>query len=271
MSVAFVFPGQGSQYVGMGKGLFHLEAARQTYREADRVLGWAVSHLCFDGPEAQLNQTQYTQPALLVTSVAIWRCLGEPIGRGAYVAGHSLGEYTALVAAGALSFADAVRLVHRRGSFMQEAVPSGQGAMAAILGLNREGVEEVCRKASTDSGRVTAANYNAPDQIVIAGEAGAVQRGMALAVEGGAKRAIPLAVSVPSHSPMMKEACLRLSAELERINGRALKIPLINNLQAKPISTWQEAKNGLVDQLSSPLLWEETIQRMRSEGDRSFY
>ena len=266
MSIAFLFPGQGSQYVGMGMGLAEFEAGRRTYSEADKILGWNVSTLCFDGPEDQLNQTQYTQPALLVTSVAVWRCLGEPIAKAAYVAGHSLGEYTALVASGALSFPDAVRLVHRRGCFMQEAVPSGRGAMAAILGLNREAVEEVCRKASTDSGKVTAANYNAPDQIVIAGETGAVKRGLTLAIERGAKRAVPLAVSVPSHSPMMKEACVRLSTELEKISGSDLIVPLINNLGAKAIRTWEEAKNGLVDQLSSPLLWEETIQRMRSEG-----
>jgi [acyl-carrier-protein] S-malonyltransferase len=266
MSIAFLFPGQGSQYVGMGKSLSEVEAARRTYREADRVLGWDLSKLCFEGPEAQLNQTEYTQPALLVTSVAVWRCLGEPIGRAAYVAGHSLGEYTALVASGALSFSDAVSLVHRRGRFMQEAVPPGQGGMAAIVGLSREAVEALCRKASNDSGKVTAANYNGPDQIVIAGETEAVKRGVALALEAGAKRAIPLAVSVPSHSPMMKEACIRLGAELEKISGKEPAVPLINNLHAKPIRTWQEAKLGLVDQLSSPLLWEETIQRMRNEG-----
>lgn len=266
MSIAFLFPGQGSQYVGMGKALLSLEPARRTYSEADQVLGWELSRLCFEGPEEKLGQTQYTQPALLATSIAVWRCLGEPIGKAAYVAGHSLGEYSALVAAGALPFSEAVRLVHRRGCFMQEAVPPGRGGMAAILGLNRAGVEEACRKASTDSGKVTPANYNGPDQIVIAGEAEAVKRGSAVAIEMGAKRAIPLAVSVPSHSPMMKEACTRLSAELEKIGGADLKVPLINNLRAKAIRTWQEAKAGLVDQLSSPLLWEETIQRMRDEG-----
>jgi len=266
MSIAFLFPGQGSQYVGMGKSLFDFEPARRTFQEADRILGWELSKLCFEGPEAQLNQTEYTQPALLVASVAVWRCLGEPVGRAAYVAGHSLGEYTALVASGALSFSDAVPLVHRRGRFMQEAVPAGRGGMAAIVGLNRGAVEEICRKASGDAGKVTAANYNGPDQIVIAGETEAVKRGVALALEGGAKRAISLAVSVPSHSPMMKEACVRLGAELEKISGNPLKVPLVNNLQAKPIRTWPEAKEGLIDQLSSPLLWEETIRRMRDEG-----
>lgn len=267
MAVGFLFPGQGSQYVGMGKDLFdRYDVARQTFEEADLALGWELSRLCFEGPEERLNRTEYTQPALLTASIAAWRSLGAATGKASCVAGHSLGEYSALVAAEALSLPDAVRLVHHRGLFMQEAVPAGQGSMAALLGLDRGQVVEICRVASERSGRVTAANFNAPDQIVIAGEIKGVQDAAALALERGAKKAVTLAVSVPSHSPMMKEACSRLLAELEKIQGRDLRIPLINNLEAKKIDTWPEAKRGLVDQLSSPLLWEDSIQQMRRLG-----
>ncbi|MFQ5588044.1 MAG: ACP S-malonyltransferase [Nitrospiria bacterium] len=271
MRIGFLFPGQGSQSLGMGKALFEeYEAARNVFSEAERVLGWDVAALCFEGPEARLNQTEFTQPALLTASIAAWRVLGSPIVAGTLVAGHSLGEFTALVAAGALSFADAVRIVHLRGRFMQEAVPEGKGAMAAIIGLNRGDVEALCAAASSDAGVVSPANYNGPSQIVISGESDAVARAMALATKKGAKRAIRLAVSVPSHSPLMRPACLRLSTELDQIGGRDLQKPLVNNLAAKAIETWTAAKAGLVDQLSSPLLWEETMALMQKRGVDQF-
>jgi len=251
----------------MGKALFEAsESARAVYAEAKQVLGWDVAALCFEGPEAQLNQTEYTQPALLTASIAAWRALGEPIGATGAVAGHSLGEYTALVAAGSLSFSDAVRIVHLRGRYMQEAVPEGAGAMAALIGLNRQVVDELCREISSDAALVAPANYNGPTQVVIAGHSAAVEKAMALALEKGAGRAIRLAVSVPSHCPLMREAALRLSSVLDDIEGEDFKVPLVNNVRAEKVMHWKAAREGLVAQISAPLLWEETIQAMRGLG-----
>ncbi len=272
MKVGFLFPGQGSQYVGMGKTLCdRYEPARKVYAEAEQVLGWDVQRLCFEGPEAQLNRTEYTQPALLTTSIAAWRAMGGPLGSGVTLAGHSLGEYSALVAAGAVSFSDAVRVVHLRGRFMQEAVPEGQGAMAAIIGLSGRVVDDVCSEISRASGKVASANYNGPIQVVIAGEVNAVESAMRLALEKGAKRAVRLAVSVPSHCELMREASRRLSVALEDVEGSDFEVPIVNNLAAKRVNTWKAAREGLVDQIASPLLWEETIASMRDSGiDRYF-
>lgn len=261
-TIAFLFPGQGSQAVGMGREVaLQFDAGRAAFAEADAALGWEVSRLCFEGPKERLDQTEYTQPALLAASIALLRCMGEVGGRCAYVAGHSLGEYTALVAAGAIPFADALRLVQLRGRFMQEAAPPGEGGMAAVIGLDAPTVEAICAEA----GDVVAANLNAPDQIVIAGRADGITRALGLVKEKRG-RGIRLAVSVPSHSPMMQPASVRLAAELDQIKGCDPSVPLVNNRTAREVTTWAAARRGLVEQVASPLLWEASIRRLRALG-----
>lgn len=270
MKLAYIFPGQGSQYAGMGKSLCeNFKAARETFEEADEALGFKISGLCFSGPDADLKLTYNTQPAILTTSIAALRVLSsETPLKPSLLAGHSLGEYTALVASEALTFWDAVRLVRARGRYMDEAVPAGTGGMAAILGMERDKVENLCREAS--KGEVVApANFNCPGQIVISGHAGAVTRAVDLAKEWGAK-AIPLPVSAPSHSPLMEPAGERLSKEIEKIEMRDLIYPVISNAEADFYPSRERVADLLVKQLSHPVRWEESVAKAVSDGTEAF-
>jgi len=270
MKTAFVFPGQGSQYVGMGRSLSErFVAARSTFDEADRALGFSLTELCFDGPAETLQLTENMQPALLTVSVASWRVLQEHGVQADYVAGHSLGEYAALVAAGSLSFPDAVRLVRKRGQYMQEAVPTGTGAMAALLKLPHGKLDAILAEAA-GSEVVTAANLNSPDQVVIAGHAGAVARAVDLAKAAGARRAILLPVSAPFHCPLMEPAQTRLAHDLNATEFRDLTVPLVNGWQARVIRTGAEARDGLYHQVPNPVLWTEVIHKLTSLGVSRF-
>ncbi len=263
---AFLFPGQGSQYAGMGKSLCETyPVAKAVFEEADAALGFALSELCFAGPDEELKKTENTQPALLTVSVAAWAVLKEKGFRPDFVAGHSLGEYSALVAAGALPFADAVRIVRKRGQYMQAAVPAGVGAMAALLKLPEGKLEGILAEAAGGE-VVTAANLNSPDQIVIAGHAGAVARAMELAKAAGAKRAVPLPVSAPFHCPLMKPAQELLKADLDAAPFADLAIPLVNNWQARVIATGAEAREGLFQQVPNPVRWIESMRLLVGEG-----
>jgi [acyl-carrier-protein] S-malonyltransferase len=269
--IAYIFPGQGSQYAGMGKDLAEkFPAARRVFEEADEALDFALSDLCFNGPAEQLQLTENTQPAILTTSVAVLRAMEtEGFAKPDFVAGHSLGEYSALVAAGALTLGDAVRTVRARGRYMQEAVPVGTGAMAAILGASLEVVTAACADAS--AGEVCSpANINSPAQIVIAGETGAIDRAVELLKERGAKRAIRLNVSAPFHCEMMKPAQERLAADLANISFRELAMPLVTNVDASVIKTGAEARDALVRQVSQPVRWLASVEFLASQGVQSF-
>jgi len=269
MKLCFVFPGQGSQYVGMGKEIFeNFSEAREVFEEASSALGYDVADIAFKGPAEELNKTFRTQPCILTVSTAVHKLLIMKGISPSVVAGHSLGEYSALVAAGVLSFHDAVKLTERRGQFMQEAAPEGKGLMAAILGLERSKVDEIC--LSLQSGYASPANYNCPGQIVIAGEKEAVEEAIKLAKEAGAKRAVPLAVSVPSHCTLMADASKRLGQLLEEIEFRNPAIPLVNNADAMFLNNVESLKGSLVRQLSSPLLWEDSIRVIADSGVETF-
>jgi [acyl-carrier-protein] S-malonyltransferase len=264
--IAFLFPGQGSQFAGMGKALADAyPSARQVFEEADEALAFALSKLCFEGPEEDLKLTQNTQPAMLTVSIAALAVLRDNGFTPAYVAGHSLGEYSALVAAGGLPFSDAVRLVRKRGQYMQDAVAPGVGAMAALLKLPEGTLDGILQEAARGE-VVTAANLNSPDQIVIAGHTAAVNRAVELAKTAGAKRAVLLPVSAPFHCPLMKPAQERLAADLNSTVFSDLRVPLINNWQAREIRSAGDARQGLYEQVPNPVRWMDSIRYLAAQG-----
>jgi [acyl-carrier-protein] S-malonyltransferase len=266
VKVAFIFPGQGSQYPGMGRDLAQSFAcARDAFAEADAALGFPISKLCFEGPAEELQLTANTQPAILTVSVAAARILREQGIQADFVAGHSLGEYSALVAGGALQLAEAVTLVRKRGQYMQEAVPIGKGAMAAILGLSGAVLDEICHEAAHGE-VVSAANLNSPGQVVIAGSTPAVSRAVEMARGRGAKRAIMLNVSAPFHCALMKPAQDRLSADLDAAQLKDLYTPVVNNVSADMVTTASTVREGLKRQVTAPVRWEESVLRLRQMG-----
>jgi [acyl-carrier-protein] S-malonyltransferase len=268
--IAFVFPGQASQYPGMGKELAEkYPSARAVFDEADKALGFSISQMCFAGTEEDLKQTANTQPAILTCSVAVHRVLAEKGIQPDFVAGHSLGEYSALVAAGALKFSDAVQLVRKRGQYMQEAVPAGQGAMAAIMGLSPAVVTDACKRAA-DGEVCSPANLNSPDQTVISGHAGAVKRAVEIAQQSGAKRAVILAVSAPFHCALMMPAQERLEKDLRQTQFAALQLPLVTNVDADTTTSGEEAREALIRQVTMPVRWEESMRALMEEGVNMF-
>src|SRR5258708_7378421 len=259
-SIAFLFPGQGSQAVGMGKGLAaNYPVARQTFEEADEALRYKLSQLCFEGPEEKLKLTEITQPAILTASVAAYRVLKELGPKPNYLAGHSLGEYSAHVAAGTLNFSDAVRAVRNRGQYMQEAVPVGVGAMAAILGLPLDRVTEICRE-SAHAQVCQPANLNSPEQVVTPGHANAVAHAIKLAIDRGAKKAISLPVSAPFHCSLMQPAQDRLATDLQALSFHSPACPVICNVDAAPVTAAEPARDALIRQVTGSVKWEPSIR-----------
>jgi [acyl-carrier-protein] S-malonyltransferase len=269
---AFVFPGQGSQYVGMGQDLYkEFPTARRTFEESSEVLGLDMAKLCFEGDSKDLRLTENTQPAILTVSVAAWLVLDEETGiKADFLAGHSLGEYSALVASGGLDFKDAVLVVRKRGEYMQAAVPDGVGAMAAILGLSKEKVEEACREASQDGLIVSPANFNAPGQVVISGNKEAVEEACALAKSNGAKRAVLLEVSAPFHCALMNTVAKRLEEVLSQVDIFELEVPVVSNYEAKPNKDSSRVKTLLIDQVANPVRWDDSVNMLYESGVREY-
>jgi [acyl-carrier-protein] S-malonyltransferase len=267
--IAFIFPGQGSQAVGMGRALAGVPECRAVFDEADAALGFPLSRLCFEGPEEDLRLTEHTQPAILTVSVAAARLLASRGFRPHWVAGHSLGEYSAHVVAGTFSFADAVRVVRRRGRYMQEAVPAGEGAMAAVLGADAETVARACEE-SAGAGLVSPANLNAPGQVVIAGTAAAVAAASERVKTLGARRVVPLAVSAPFHCALMRPAQERLEPELRALAARDPQVAVVANVDAEVKGTAAASIDALVAQVSAPVRWEDVVRRLASLGVRAY-
>ena len=267
MKTAFLFPGQGSQKVGMVQDLFeNYDSVKALIKEADETLGFSISKMMFEGPDTELMKTEFTQPAILTASVAVWQVLKEHGLTPDIAAGHSLGEYSALVAAGAISFADAVHTVHLRGRFMQEAVPLGEGGMAAVIGSTPETIVTVCGEVSTEDRPVQAVNFNCPGQVVIAGATAAVEKACEALKEAGARRAIMLKVSAPFHSTLMEPAALRLKEVLDKIDIHDTAIPVVANVNANEETKADEIRKNLVDQAAHPVHWEESIRNMVAGG-----
>ncbi len=269
--IAFVFPGQGAQAVGMGKDAYEAHAgAKEVYELADRMLGFPLTELVFGGPEEQLKQTANTQPALVATSLALYQVFREKGIRPDYVAGHSLGEYSALAVAGALSFEDAIRTVRARGLLMEQAVPGGQGAMAAALGAGRQELAALCAEVSSSVGAVELANLNCPGQIVVSGTKEGVAAVAERGKEAGAKRVIPLEVSGPFHSSLMKPAAEKLAEVLDALPVAAAEVPVVANVTARPVTEPEEIRRLLVEQVYSPVLWEDTVTWLIGQGVDTF-